>query len=78
MPRTKKQQTEEKPVITNYYAYKDELIKVISKGALCFSCLAREYCNSNGEDKDKDYCLEAWKKWADLSYKETQSDLDMN
>lgn len=57
-----------KEVETNYIHFKDIILKLAAKSALCFECPARCYCERSPDSSGTNECEESWKKWALLPY----------
>lgn len=57
--------------IKNYERCREEILRLASRGAVCFSCPANTVCDAlcseRGIDKSKQEapCFDAMKKWAD-------------
>lgn len=53
----------------NYSKFREALTEQISKGAVCYDCLAKPLCKKLCEDRKIDPsttpapCLEAWQEW---------------
>lgn len=53
----------------NYEKHREELVAQLSRGAVCYDCLAKPLCKKMCEDKSIDPstspapCQEAWNEW---------------
>ena len=56
---------ERKPKESNYLVYKDKLVLLVARGAVCHDCMTHKICDDLKKQKlgEETPCHEAWKKF---------------